>query len=156
MVVRMASLACLMGVAVFCIGCQTAPLGGSMWNVIEIVEPDEEDRAEIANHQAMLVAFGRDGGLTTTVIRTDGTVELEDRQRYRIDDDVITITHPNYELKAMYRFEEQQLRLHSEQFVILMDPIRRVGEDSASNRKDRPAMTPYEPKLRRVHEGGSR
>jgi hypothetical protein len=105
------------------VGCQTAPLGGTHWNVIEIVEPDAEDRAALADMDTITVEFTNDGRLITTVVENDGTAAIEDDERYRIEGDVITITHPDYTMRAMYRFEGDQLRLHSPKFIMLMNPV---------------------------------
>jgi|GEM_PF-2795947 len=106
------------------LGCQTAPLGGTQWQVVELIEPDESDRAEIeANIQAMTLEFTPDGRIITTATQPDGTVVVSDRDRYRVDGELITISNPEYDLKVMYRFEDKQLRVHSNQFVMLMDPV---------------------------------
>lgn len=104
-------------------GCQTAPLGGTHWNVIEIVEPDAEDRAALEEIDTITVEFAQDGKLITTVVEKDGTASVEDDERYRIDGDLITITHPDYTKQAMYRFEGDQLRVHSPRFIMLMEPV---------------------------------
>jgi hypothetical protein len=119
---------CAMGLAALCVGCQTAPLGGTQWHAAEVIEPDAEDRAVIEDMQAMLLKFDHDGKLTTIVLKKDGTAEFEDRQRFQIDDDVVTITHPDYKMKAMYRFEDGNLRLHSPQFVAELRPIRPMSD----------------------------
>lgn len=104
-------------------GCQTAPLGGTHWNVIEIVEPDPEDRVALEEIDTITVEFTDDGKLITTVVENDGSATIEDDERYRISGDVITITHPQYTMRAMYRFEDDQLRLHSPKFIMLMNPV---------------------------------
>ncbi len=121
-------ITCTLAALSLCAGCQTGPLGGTKWNVIAVIDPDLEDRAAIELIQGMLVEFSEDGTLTTTTFRTDGTVEIDDRQRYQIDDDVISIKHPDYEFTAMFRFEEDHLRLHSETFVAILEPVRSISE----------------------------
>ena len=122
--VACSGLAVLLSVAVA--GCQTAPLGGSRWNVIEIVEPDAEDRASLEDVDTITLEFTEDGKLITTVVENDGSAKIEDDERFRIDGDVITITHPDYTMRAMYRFEGDQLRMHSPKFILLMNPV--VGD----------------------------
>jgi len=119
--VRLAGLAILLLAGTT--GCQTAPLGGTRWNVIEIVEPDPEDRAALADMDTITVEFTEDGKLITTVVEDDGAAQVESDECYRIDGDVITITHPDYTMRAMYRFEGRQLRMHSPKFIMLMNPV---------------------------------
>lgn len=105
------------------VGCQTAPLGGTRWNVIEVVEPDAEDRMAFEEMDTITVEFAEDGKLITTVVANDGTATIEDDEHYRISGDVITITHPDYTMRAMYRLEGDQLRMHSPKFIMLMNPV---------------------------------
>jgi hypothetical protein len=112
-------------------GCQTSPLGGTRWVVTEIVEPDESDRAALADVETMIVEFTDSGKVVTTVVKKDGSASAEDDERFRIDRDFITITHPDYTLWALFRFEGDQLRMHSPKFIMLLNPVRNnraVGE----------------------------
>lgn len=104
-------------------GCQTAPLGGTQWNVIEFVEPDADDRDALAEIDTMTIRFEQDGTLITTTVLDDGSATIEDDERYAVAGDVLTITHPDYTTRAMYRFEGDQLRIHAPQFIVLMNPI---------------------------------
>jgi len=117
------------GMAVLLTGCQTEPLGGTRWRIVELVDPDPEDRAKLENLDDGLVEFSRDGRLITTYFYDDGTATVQDRERYRINGDRIEITHPDYAFTAMYRMDGEQLRIHSKQFIIQMNPIKSVGSN---------------------------
>jgi hypothetical protein len=118
------SLATMM---VWLAGCQTAPLAGTKWNVIEFVEPDEADRTALRTLDAMLVEFRPDGKLVTYQILEDGTAEFTDGETYHIDGEVLTIDGPDYKTVSMFRMDGENLRLHSPQFVMVMSPINRVA-----------------------------
>jgi hypothetical protein len=106
-------------------GCQTAPLCGTKWQVVEVLGPDPEDRERIEeNIEAMTVEFTPDGKIITETTRPDGSIERKDDSRFKIDGEVIILSTPEYDMHVMYRFEGEQLRVHSEQFVMLMDPIK--------------------------------
>ena len=49
-------------------------------------------------------------------------------QRYRIEGQVITLSHPDYELQAMYRFDGDLLRVHSERFIVVMEPVEKQAK----------------------------
>lgn len=111
--------------ALTCGGCaSTGKLGGTQWSVIEIIEPDESDRADIQKIDALLVEFRPDGHVITTTLYNDGTARITKDERYKVNGDVIEFEGPDYELVAMYRMDGQNLRLHSEQFVYTMAPIK--------------------------------
>jgi hypothetical protein len=129
MVIRSLLPACAAGLLPFLGACQTAPLGGTKWQVVEVIEPDPEDRAQIeANIKTMKLEFTKDGRIITTTTRPDGKTVIDDRGRYSVDGEVVTIDSPDFEMKAMYRFEGDQLRLHSKQFVVQMDPVKKTAQ----------------------------
>jgi hypothetical protein len=74
----------------------------------------------------MTVEFTHDGRIITTKTLMDGRVVVEDQDRYSVDpdDNVIRIKSPEYDLTALYRFEGDQLRIHSDRFVVQMDPLK--------------------------------
>ncbi len=100
----------------------TAPLGGTKWMITEITSPEEPEFVEAT------VEFLRDGRLIVTKILQDGSIHVEDRERYRIDGKVITVRHPDYEFDAMFRFDGQKLKVHSERFIAVLDPIKPGSE----------------------------
>ena len=126
MIMRAKLLIGLLGVVLFLVGCQTAPLGGTKWKVAEYLDPDESDRQAVEeNLKEMTVEFTHCGKIVTTKTLKDGRVVVENQDRYSVDpdDSVIRIKSPEYDLTALYRFEGDQLRIHSEKFVVQMDPL---------------------------------
>ena len=120
MIARGALLICLMGLLA---GCQSSPLVGTKWNIVELHGPDA---AHYPEFRKMVFEFQRNGRLVTTTTLADGRVEVIDNERYAIDalDNVITISTPDSEIIAMYRLDGEQLRVHSERFIVLADPYR--------------------------------
>jgi hypothetical protein len=88
------------------------------------VEPDPEDQAKLKDVEEIEVEFCHDGRLITTTTMKDGTLQVEDDERYSIRNEVITITHPDYKRMVMFRMDDGQLRVHSEQFIALLDPVK--------------------------------
>ena len=110
-------------VACCCAACQsTAPLGGTKWMITEITSPEEPEFVEAT------VEFLPDGKLIVTKVLQDGSIQVEDRERYRIEGKVITVWHPDYEFDAMYRFDGPKLMVHSERFIVVLDPIKPGSE----------------------------
>ena len=103
-------------------GCRTAPLGGTTWKVVEYYGPEEPRRQYF---KEFVIEFRQDGRLVSTITAANGTVTIYDEDRYWTDpeDRVITVTTAEWEVAAMYRFEGKQLRVHSERFIVLMDPV---------------------------------
>ncbi len=120
---RPQKLLAILLVACCCTACQsTAPLGGTKWMITEITSPEEPEFVEAT------VEFMPDGKLIVTKVLQDGSIHVEDRERYRIEGKVITVWHPDYEFDAMYRFDGQKLKVHSERFIAVLDPIKPGSE----------------------------
>jgi len=111
---------------VACVGCQTAELGGTKWNVIEYYGPEAD---AVPDLKKMVVDFRANGKLITTCTFEDGRVTVEDGERYTVDPEnkVVTIRDSkNEEILSMYRFEGENLRAFSEQFIIVMEPYKKA------------------------------
>lgn len=119
-------LLAMLGGLVACAGCQTGALGGTMWRVVDVVEPDASDRAELEPIESMLVYFSKDGRIITTTLMKDGSAELRTNERYSVRNDVIEVESPDGDFAALFRMEGDNLRIHSEQFVLVMRPVKRV------------------------------
>jgi hypothetical protein len=115
---RIALIISVAGLLLLSTGCTTAPLGGTRWYVVDVVDPDPSDRADLESIQTVLVEFHPSGKLVTTTFKTDGTVEVEDEETYSIEEDVIEISHPDYERVMLYRFEGDVLRIHDDYGIV--------------------------------------
>ncbi len=133
MTARLFAITALAGALATVAGCQSMQrmnadnrsfLAGTEWRVIEIVEPDEEDMSTLAQADEVLITFRPNGQLVTTMLMDDGSVAVNTDERYSVNGEVVTITGPDYEYKAMYRMEGDDLRLHSPYSILLMRPIR--------------------------------
>ena len=100
----------------------TAPLGGTKWMITELTSPEPPEFVEAT------VEFLPDGKLIVTKVLQDGSIHVEDRERYRIEGKVITVRHPDYQFDVIYRFDGQKLKLHSERFIAILDPIKPGSE----------------------------
>ncbi|MBN1491498.1 MAG: hypothetical protein JXA69_16420 [Phycisphaerae bacterium] len=66
-----------------------------------MIEPAPEDRARIEdNIEEITVEFTIDGRMITRTTDPDGRTVVDCRSRYSVDDEVITISNPEYDLKA--------------------------------------------------------
>jgi len=90
--------------------------------ITELTSPDEPEFVEAT------VEFLPDGKLIVTKVMQDGSIHVEDRERYRIEGKVITVRHPDYVFDAMFRFDGQKLKIHSERFIAVLDPIKPGSE----------------------------
>lgn len=104
-------------VASLCAGCSG---GGSVvntaWTVAEIQAKSDADQAALLNVKSILVEFLGDGRLRTSVNHVDGTVDREERETYRIEDDTIVITHPEYERRVNAKLNGDVLTVSSNRF----------------------------------------
>lgn len=110
-------------------GCATNKISGTKWDVIEVVDPDAQDRTVIEAVDAATIEFRKDGKLVTTYLREDGTAEVMDDDTYVADEDDITITSNGKTQHMMYRFDKGNLRLHSPTFIMYCSPIDDVDDD---------------------------
>lgn len=105
-----------------CVGCQTAPLGGTRWKVLEYYGPEAEQTPDLTR---LIVDFRKNGDLITTSTFQDGRVEVCN-EKYSVDapNHVITIDPDGDKpaITSMYRFEKDHLRVHSERFIVVMEP----------------------------------
>jgi hypothetical protein len=110
---------------VACVGCQSSELAGTQWNVLEYYGPEAD---AVPDLKKMVVDFRRNGKLVTTCTFEDGRVTVEDGERYKVDEEhkVITIVDAkDKEMVSMYRFEGDNLRAFSEQFIVVMEPLKK-------------------------------
>ena len=115
---------CMTGLLVLLAGCQTSPLTGTKWSVVELWGPDKDAYPDATE---MIVEFRPDGRVITTTTYKDGRKTVEDEERYIVDAEngVLTLKAEDREIVAMYRFDGKQLRVHSERFIVLADPVEK-------------------------------
>jgi hypothetical protein len=98
-------------------GCSTAPLGGTSWRVVKVLAPEEPD------FESFTIEFKRDGTMVTTEVNSEGEVVIDDEQRYRVDGRMFVVRGPDGELDMLYRFDDGRLRLVSERFHAILEPL---------------------------------
>ncbi len=97
---------------VLLLGCQsnTAELGGTSWNVVEVVSTAEPDLAD------MDIQFGTDGWVTTTITRDDGSIETT-RRSYNVHRSLLMVDDTEKgDLELLYSVRDGQLILTAENF----------------------------------------
>ena len=83
------------------------------------------ETADYPNFEIMVIEFRPDGRVITTTTYKDGRKTIEDQERYAVNahDKVLTLKTADREIVAMYRFEGKRLRVHSDRFIVVADPL---------------------------------
>ena len=77
-------------------------LGGTKWRAIEVVPPPTPP------HKDYTLRFAPDGWLYSREVYMDGTVKT-DRERYRVQGDMLIINRPGYLVNARYKMTDNTL-----------------------------------------------
>ncbi len=86
----------------------------------------------------VLIEFGSDGRLQTTVQYEDGKIEIEDDESYKVWRGTIVIRHPNYEERLQYELSGSVLLVSSDKYDVKLERSSRPV--ASSETADRPAM----------------
>lgn len=81
---------------------RTGLLGGTKWRAIEVVPPPTPPQ------KSYTIKFGKDGWLHSREVYTDGTVK-NDKERYRVENDMLIINRPGYLVNAKYKLTDDTL-----------------------------------------------
>lgn len=131
---RTVVLAGLLGLAPLC-GCQS--LSGTHWVASEIKVKSASDSARAAEVRALLVEFGRDGSLRTTVQRADGSLRTEQDESYEVLGNTILIKHPGYQKSVVFQLRDNMLFVQSDEYDLTF--VRHVPTPTPAA-VQRPAM----------------
>ena len=136
-IVRPWYLACMISLAAgFSAGCHE--LSGTQWAVTAIEAKGVAKPVNLGGISTVLIEFGSDGRLQTTVQYEDGKIEIEDDEKYEAWRGTIVIRHPNYEERLQYELSGSVLLVSSDKYNVKLERSSRPV--ASSETADRPAM----------------